>query len=68
MSQENVEIVRRVYDAYLSGDFEAALAMMDLRWNGMARSVPKAGSTADMRGGRGAANVDRGVGGIQARS
>jgi uncharacterized protein len=26
MSQENVEIVRRVFDAYLAGDVEAALA------------------------------------------
>ena len=29
MSEENVEIVRRVYDAYLSGDFEAAFALLD---------------------------------------
>jgi ketosteroid isomerase-like protein len=29
MSQENVEVVRRVYDAYLSGAFEAALAVID---------------------------------------
>ena len=29
MSQENVEIIRRIYDAYLSGDFEAALSAID---------------------------------------
>jgi uncharacterized protein len=29
MSQENVEIVRRIYDAYLLGDFETSLALMD---------------------------------------
>ena len=37
MSQENVEIVRRDYDAYLSGDFEAALAMIDPEVVGMHR-------------------------------
>jgi ketosteroid isomerase-like protein len=39
MSQENVEIVRRVYDAYLSGDFETALAMIDseVEWDGSVR-------------------------------
>ena len=29
MSQENVEIVGRVFDAYLSGDFETAFALID---------------------------------------
>jgi ketosteroid isomerase-like protein len=29
MSQENTEIVRRIYDAYLSGDFETAFALID---------------------------------------
>jgi uncharacterized protein len=29
MSEENVEIVRRLMDAYLSGDFETALAAFD---------------------------------------
>jgi uncharacterized protein len=29
MSEENVEIVRRVYDGYLSGDFERALSLVD---------------------------------------
>ena len=29
MSEENVEVVRRMYDAYLSGDFETALALID---------------------------------------
>ena len=29
MSQENVEIVRRIYDAYLSGDFDTAFALID---------------------------------------
>ena len=29
MSQENVEIVRQIYDAYLSGDYEAAFARID---------------------------------------
>ena len=29
MSQENVEIVRRIYDAYVSGDFETALSFVD---------------------------------------
>jgi uncharacterized protein len=41
MSRENVEIVRRVYDAYLSGNFEAALAMIDpeVVWDA-SRAVP----------------------------
>jgi len=29
MSAENVEIVRRTYDAYMSGDLEGALAVFD---------------------------------------
>jgi ketosteroid isomerase-like protein len=29
MSQENAEIVRRMYDAYASGDFETAMAYLD---------------------------------------
>jgi ketosteroid isomerase-like protein len=29
MSEENVEIVRRVYDAYRSGDFETAFGFID---------------------------------------
>jgi uncharacterized protein len=29
MSQENVEIVQRIYDAYLAGDFETAFALID---------------------------------------
>jgi uncharacterized protein len=29
MSEENVEIVRRIIDAYIAGDFEAALALID---------------------------------------
>ena len=29
MSAENVEIVRRTYEAYMSGDLEAALAVFD---------------------------------------
>ncbi len=29
MSRENVEIVRRMFDAHLRGDFEASLAMFD---------------------------------------
>jgi ketosteroid isomerase-like protein len=29
MSQENVEIVRRITDAYVAGDFETALALLD---------------------------------------
>ena len=29
MSQENVEIVRRMYEAYLSGDFETAFTLID---------------------------------------
>jgi uncharacterized protein len=43
MSEENVEIVRRVYDAYLSGDFEAALAMIDpeVEWDGSIRPEGK---------------------------
>ena len=29
MSEENVEIVRRMYDAYAGGDFETAMAYLD---------------------------------------
>ena len=29
MSQENVEIVRRVYETYVSGDFEATFTLID---------------------------------------
>ena len=29
MSKENVEIVRRIYDAYVSGDFETAFSFID---------------------------------------
>ena len=29
MSEENVEIVRRIYDAYLLADFETALSLID---------------------------------------
>src|SRR4051812_13783257 len=29
MSDENVEIVRSIYDSYASGDFETALAVID---------------------------------------
>jgi uncharacterized protein len=29
MSRENVEIVRRIYDAYVSGDFETAFSLID---------------------------------------
>ena len=29
MSQENVEIVRRITDAYVAGDFETALSLID---------------------------------------
>jgi ketosteroid isomerase-like protein len=29
MSQPNAEIVRRIYDAYLHGDFETALSLID---------------------------------------
>jgi ketosteroid isomerase-like protein len=43
MSEENVEIVRRVYDAYLSGHFDAALAMIDpeVEWDGSIRPEGK---------------------------
>jgi ketosteroid isomerase-like protein len=36
MSQENVEIVRRMWDAFLAGDFEAALSFYapDVEWDG----------------------------------
>ena len=39
VEQENVRVVRRVYDAYLSGNFEAALAMIDpeVEWDGSIR-------------------------------
>jgi ketosteroid isomerase-like protein len=29
MSQENVEVVRRIYDTYVSGDFEAAFSLIE---------------------------------------
>jgi ketosteroid isomerase-like protein len=36
MSQENVEIVRRMWDAFLAGDFETALSFYatDVEWDG----------------------------------
>jgi ketosteroid isomerase-like protein len=39
MSQENVEIVRRIYDGYLSGDYDAAFAAIDpaVEFDGTAR-------------------------------
>ena len=36
MSRENVEVVRRMLDAFLSADFEAALSLYapDVEWDG----------------------------------
>ncbi len=36
MSQENVEVVRRMWDAFLAGDFETALSFCapDIEWDG----------------------------------
>ena len=36
MSQENVEIVRRMWDAFLAADFETALSLIapDVEWDG----------------------------------
>jgi ketosteroid isomerase-like protein len=44
MSQENVEVVRRVYDFWNRGDFEAAVKMLDPRvlWHGYSH-LPEAG-------------------------
>jgi ketosteroid isomerase-like protein len=42
MSQENVEIVRRMFEAYLTGDAEAALAAIDpeIEWDLSAYPLP----------------------------
>jgi uncharacterized protein len=39
MSEENVEIVRRIYEAYLSGNYDAAFAVIDpgVEFDGTAR-------------------------------
>src|SRR5688500_10109696 len=39
MSHENVEVVRRIYDAYLSGNYDAAFAEIDpaVEFDGTAR-------------------------------
>ena len=44
MSQENVEVVRQVYDCWNRGDFEAAVKMLDPRvlWHGYSH-LPEAG-------------------------
>ena len=64
MSQENVEIVRRLYDAYLSGDFEApSLAVIDPEVDlGRVDGPPgRPGLPRTRRSGRGAPDLDGNV-------
>ena len=41
MSQENVEIVRRVYESYVSGDFDATFTLLDPAVEFDARNRPE---------------------------
>jgi uncharacterized protein len=50
MSQENVEIVRRSYDAYARGDLEAALAALDAEIETHDHDIPDAGDYRGIEG------------------
>src|SRR4051794_24672810 len=50
MSQENVEIVRRGYEAYLRGDLEAGLAAFDPEVETYDHDIPDAGEYRGFEG------------------
>ena len=50
MSQENVEIVRRSYDAYLSGEMESALAVCDPEIEIYDHDIPDSGEYRGLEG------------------
>jgi ketosteroid isomerase-like protein len=49
MSQENVEIVRRGYEAYARGDMDAAVAPFDPEIEIYDHDIPDAGTTEGWR-------------------